>query len=135
MKKKIAIWVSAIIILLAGVAVWYQAPIDLMDLDHNGVKEIAVFNGNTGKTTHITDREQIQHIVENLNAVEVKREKPSFGYAGYSFKLTVYLSDGSEADGWNHFIINAEDTIRKDPFFYSVSKGKIDYSYMESIVE
>ncbi len=135
MKKKIAISFAVIVILLAGIAVWYQAPIDLMDLDHNEVKEIVVFNGNTGNATHITDKDQIQHIVDNLNDVELKRSKPSVGYAGYSFKVTIYLSDGNEADDWNNFIINSEDTIRKDPFFYSVTKGKIDYSYIENIVE
>ncbi len=135
MKKKIAILFAVIVILLAGIAVWYQAPIDLMDLDHNEVKEIVVFNGNTGNATHITDKDQIQHIVDHLNEVELKRSKLSVGYAGYSFKVTIYLSDGNEADDWNNFIINSDDTIRKDPFFYSVTKGKIDYNYIENIVE
>lgn len=135
MKKKIFILLSAVIIFLIGIAVWYSVPIDLMNLDYNEVKEIAVFNGNSGNTTHITDKEQIQYIIDNLNDVEVKRSKLSIGYIGYSFKLTIYLSDGSEADGWNNFIINSGDTIRKDPFFYSVIKGKIDYSYIENIVE
>ena len=97
--------------------------------------EIVVFNGNSGNTTHITDKEQVQHIVENLNDIEIKRAKPSVGYCGYSFKLTFYLSDGSEADDWNNFIINSDDTIRKDPFFYSVTKGKIDYTYIKNITE
>ena len=75
------------------------------------------------------------HIIDNLNDVEVKRSKPSIGYSGYSFKVTIYLSDGNEADDWNNFIINSDDRIRKDPFFYSVTKGKIDYNYIENIVE
>ncbi len=135
MKKKVTILLFAAVILLIGITVWYNVPIDLMDLDYKEVKEIVVFNGNSGNTTHITEKEQIQHIMDNLNEVEVKRSKPSVGYAGYSFKLTIYLSDGNEADGWNHFIINSHDTIRKDPFFYSVTKGSIDYGYMKSIVE
>ena len=118
-----------------GIVVWFNIPLDLMDLDPNEVMEIVVFNGNSGNATHITDKEQIQHIVENLNGVEVKRSKPSLGYMGYSFKVTIYLSDGNEAGDWNNFIINSDDTIRKDPFFYSVTKGNIDYSYIESIVE
>ena len=32
-------------------------------------------------------------------------------------------------------IINSEDTIRKDPCFYSVVTGKIDYNYIKSIVK
>jgi hypothetical protein len=45
------------------------------------------------------------------------------------------LLDGNEADGWNDFIINSDDTIRKDPFFYTVNKEKIDYDYIKSITE
>lgn len=135
MKKKIIIVLSVVIILFAGIAVWYHMPGDLMNLDHNEVAEIVVFNGNTGNTTHIKDKEQIQHIIDNLNEVKIKRKKLSTGYSGYSFKITIYLSNGKEADGWNNFVINSDDTIRKDPFFYSVIKGKIDYNYIENIVE
>ena len=77
MKKKIIILLSVVIILLMGIVVWFNIPLDLMDLDPNEVMEIVVFNGNSGNATHITDKEQIQHIVENLNGVEVKRSKPS----------------------------------------------------------
>lgn len=135
MKKMIIILLSVVAIFLVGFSVWYNAPIDLMSLDHNKVLEIVVFNGNTGNTTHIVDKEQIQHIIENLNDVELKRSKPSVGYSGYSFKTTIYLIDGNEANGWNNFIINSDDTIRKDPFFYTVNKGKIDYDYIKSITE
>ena len=136
MKKKIIILLSVVIILLMGIVVWFNIPLDLMDLDPNEVMEIVVFNGNSGNATHITDKEQIQHIVENLNGVEVKRSKLSLGYMGYSFKVTIYLSDGNRQAIGIIFIINSDDTIRKDPpFFYSVTKGNIDYSYIEGIVE
>ena len=139
MKKKILcvknkqsglvfILVSMVIILLVGIIVWYNAPIKLMDLDHNEIMEIVVFNGNSGNTTHIKDDEQIQDI-------KVKRSKLSAGYSGYSFKVTIYLADGSEAGDWNNFIINSDYSISKDPFFYSVIKGKIDYNYIKNIVE
>lgn len=135
MKKKVSVLLAVALILILGVAVWYNAPIDLINLDPHEVMEIVVFNGNSGNATHIEDKEQIQHIIDNLNDIKVKRSKPSVGYMGYSFKMTIYLSNGNEADGWNNFIINSDDTIRKDPFFYSVIKGKIDYNYIEDIVE
>ncbi len=134
MKKKVSILLAGVLILILGAAAWYNAPIDLMNLDPNEVMEIVVFNGNSGNGTHIEDKEQIQHIIDNLNDIEIKRAKPSVGYMGYRFKMTIYSSNGNEADDWNNFIINSVDTIRKDPFFYSVTKGKIDYSYIESIV-
>ena len=126
MKKKMIILLSAMVICLIGIIVWYNVSLNLTDL---------VPDGNSGETTHITDEQQIQHIIQNLNDVTVKKWKPSVGYTGYSFKITIYLSDGNEADGWNNFIINSEDTIRKDPFFYSVVTGKIDYNYIKSIVK
>ena len=135
MKKKIVIVLSVILICLIGVIVWYNTPLSLTDLAPDEVMEIVVFNGNSGETTHVTDEQQIRYIIQNLNDVEVKRSKPSVGYMGYSFKMTIYLSDGNEADGWNNFIINSENTIRKDPFFYSVVPGEIDYDYIESIVK
>lgn len=82
MKKKIIILLSVVIILLMGIVVWFNIPLELMDLDPNEVMEIVVFNGNGGNATHITDKEQIQHIVENLNGVEVKRSKLIFGIYG-----------------------------------------------------
>lgn len=86
MKKKIVILLSAVVILLLGMIVWFNIPVDLMDLDYEEVIEIVVFNGNSGNTTHITDKEQIQHIIENMNTVEVKRSKLSLGYRGIALK-------------------------------------------------
>ena len=135
LKQKIVIVLSVIVIFLAGIAIWYNVPIDLMNLEYNEVVEIVVFNGNSGNVTHITDKEQIQHIVENLNTIEIRRSKLSVGYSGHSFKVTICLSDENEIGNWKNFIINSDDTIRKDPFFYSVTKEKIDYSYIKNIVE
>ena len=127
MNKKAKTVIAVLVVLAAGFLLWYNLPIKLLDLEPQ--------NGNTGKLTHITDEEEIEHIIENLNDVKIKRYKPSVGYSGYSFKMTIYLTDGNEADGWNNFIINSEDTIRKDPFFYRVTEGNIDYEYIESITE
>lgn len=135
MNKKSKTVIAVLAVLAAGFLLWYNLPIKLLDLEPKNVMEITVFNGNTGKLTHITDEEEIENIIENLNEVKIKRYKPSVGYSGYSFKMTIYLTDGNEADGWNNFIINSEDTIRKDPFFYRVTEGNIDYEYIESITE
>lgn len=135
MNKKAKTVIAVLVVLAAGFLLWYNLPIKLLDLEPKNVMEITVFNGNTGKLTHITDEEEIENIIENLNEVKIKRYKPSVGYSGYSFKMTIYLTDGNEADGWNNFIINSEDTIRKDPFFYRVTEGNIDYEYIESITE
>ena len=135
MKKRAAIFASIAVIVLVIIAIWFNAPIDLMNLDSNEVFEIVVFNGNTGNATHIKDESQIENIINNLNDIKMKRWQPSVGYMGYSFKMTIYLSGGKKAGGWNDFIINSSDTIRKDPFFYTVVEGSIDYDYIDSIVD
>lgn len=135
MKRKTILLLSAAVIFLAVFTAWYDVPIDLMNLDHNEILEIMIFNGNTGNTTHIREKQQIQHMIENLNDFQLKRGKPSAGYSGYDFKITIYLSDGNEAENWNNFIVNSKAIIRKDPFFYTVMKEKIDYDYIESIAE
>ena len=135
MKKRVAIFISIVVIISGILIIWYNASIDLMDLDPDEVMEIVVFNGNTGNETHITDKSQIENMIDNLNRVEMKRGKLSVGYSGYSFKITIYLSDGNVARGWNNFIINSSHLIRKDPFFYTVVDGSIDYDYIDSIVD
>ncbi len=135
MKKRAAIFASIAVIVLVIFAIWFNTTIDLMNLDSNEVSEIVVFNGNTGKKTCITDESQIENIINNLNDIKLKRWQPSVGYMGYSFKMTIYLSDGKKAGGWNDFIINSGDTIRKDPFFYTVIEGSIDYDYIADIVD
>ncbi len=135
MNKKVKIVIAVLAVLAAGVLLWYNMPIKLMDLEPEKVMEITVFNGNTGNVTHITDKEEIENMINDLNDVKLRRDKLSTGYTGFSFKITIYLTDGNEADGWNNFIINSEDTIRKDPFFYRVTEGNIDYEYIESITE
>jgi len=44
MKKKIIILLSVVIILLMGIVVWFNIPLDLMDLDPNEVMEIVLLS-------------------------------------------------------------------------------------------
>ena len=67
MKRKLVMLLTIVAVLAVGIGIWYNVPINLMDLEHDEVIEIVVFNGNTGNATHITDETQIEHIIENLN--------------------------------------------------------------------
>lgn len=81
MKRKLVMLLTIVAVLAVGIGIWYNVPINLMDLEHDEVIEIVVFNGNTGNATHITDETQIEHIIENLNEIKLKRSKPSVGYS------------------------------------------------------
>lgn len=135
MKKKLLIILSIISIVVISGVIWYISPLDLIQLNPEDVLEISIFDGNTGTSLHITEKEDITYIINNLNVVKLKRKKVSTGYTGYSFKTTIYLNNGEEANGWNNFIINSKDTIRKDPFFYNVVEGSIDYQYIKTLIQ
>ena len=76
MKKKMIILLSAMVICLIGIIVWYNVSLNLTDLVPDEVMEIVVFNGNSGNGTHIEDKGQFQYSIDDLNDIEVKRTKP-----------------------------------------------------------
>lgn len=133
-KKLLIILLIICIILISGV-VWYIKPLNLLELNPDNVSKISIFDGNTGIALSITEKEDITYIINNLNAIVLKKDGISTGFTGYSFKTTIYLKNGEEAGGWNNFIINSEDTIRKDPFFYKVVEGEIDYQYIRRLIQ
>ncbi len=135
MKRKLMIAAGIVLVFLVGFTVWYAAPIDFVDLEPDEVKEIVIFNGNTGRAAHITEKAQLAHILQNFNAVKVKRSELSPVGSGFNLRVTIYLTDGNEADGWNNFIVNSEHGIRKNPFLYTVVSGKLDYDALEQMTE
>lgn len=135
MKNKImTILLIVTVAIICGV-IWYISPLDLIELNPDEVLEISIFDGNTGTSLHISEKKDIAHIINNLNAVKLKRKGISTGYSGYSFKTRIYLTNGEEANGWNNFTINSKDTILKDPFFYNVVEGSIDYQYIKALIQ
>jgi len=131
MKKKRFFQIIVLGILALTGIIWYRTPVDFVRLSPENVLKIVLFDGNSGKGCHIQDPQDIQHIIENLNTIKLQRDKLSIGYVGYRFQTTIYLTNGEEANGWNHFILNSNDTVRKDPFFYKVVEGEIDIEYLQ----
>ena len=129
-NKLIRLFCVTAIILIGGL-VWWNVPTSMVNIPSSEVSEIMIFNGNTGKETSITDKKEIEHIIGNLNAISVKKEKVSLGHMGYSFRTTIYNTDGAV---YKEFIINSNNTIRKDPFFYRDSSESIDYEYIQELL-
>ncbi len=134
-KRKLKIVLGAFIVILALGILWYNAPLSATDLDPKDIKEIVVFDGNSGKSLHIEKQKDIDYIIESLNSLRIKRRGLSLGYMGYRYKTTIYLNSGEEADGFNSFIINSPDTIRKDPFFYTTLGSNTPCDYIEDLFE
>lgn len=131
MKKKILIPAIVMLILIALAAAFYFTPkrfgknVNPSDVDH-----INVFDGNTGVGFTIDDPEDIQYIVENIQNYQMKKDGVSLGKVGYNFKIT-YV-DGNDKAIIPEIILNSDDTIRKDPFFYRCDGG-LCFDYIKEI--
>lgn len=128
-KKRFSLLVAVCVMGLVLIsAIGYVMPrCFLRGLTPSDVSSISVFDGNTGKAFEIRAPEDIRHIVENIQACNMKKEKLSLGYSGYGFRLYFYGEDGKELEC---LIINSDRTLRKDPFFYSC-EGYLCFDYLK----
>lgn len=134
MKKKYILCGAIALFVIATIAIciWYFSPKTfLKNTNANDVTSISVFNGSTGKSFVIENTDEIRYIVENVQSVEMKRDNISSNYNGFGFLLTLKNVDGKTIDS---FIVNSDDTIRDDPFFYRCDGG-LCYDFLKSLEE
>lgn len=128
--RTIAISICSLAILIAVGIVWWNMPVYIINITPDNVSKIAIFNGGTGQEIIITETSDIEHIVNNLNSISFKKDKISMVYMGYRFRTTIYDQNGAIH---RQFIINSENTVRKDPFFYNNPSGSIDIDYISAL--
>ena len=134
MKNKVlGVILIVIVVAISGSLICYHAPMEFVRLNADDVLEIVILNGNTGETLHVSDQANLEHILSNWAEVTLRRNKILRDYTGFSFRITIYLNDGEEADGWNNFIISSNDTIKKGSFSYKITDTFIDYKYIEAL--
>lgn len=122
MKKKTVIPVIAIIALVILSTGYYFMPRTFgKNINPSEVDHINVFDGSTGTGFTITNPEDIKYIVENIQNHPMKKNGVSLGKMGYSFKIS-YV-DSNDKDIISVFILNSDNLIRKDPFFYACDGG------------
>ncbi len=95
----------------------------------DSIEKISVFDGTTGRSFTVSGREEIEYIVGNIKSNRMKRDGISLGYKGYSFDLDFIDKDGKTVSS---FIINSENTIRDDPFFYRCD-GTLCFDYLAAL--
>lgn len=127
MKKIIAVILIVAVVIVGGF-IWWKAPVHF--LNGEDVAYIEVFNGNNGNSFVIDGKEDITYIADNIADAKLKKTKISVGYKGYGFRLSFFKDNGKKVE---EFIINSEDVIRKDPFFYKCEIGELCYKYLWEI--
>ena len=95
---------------------------------------IEIAYGANGSVKRIENREQINYIVEPIKASRLQKEKLSLGYVGIDIWIAFY---NKEKEKIEEFCINNGTVIRKDPYFYVDTSGKMKkcYDYLMSIKE
>lgn len=112
-----------VLILLYGLS---YIPSKIVSINQSHVFKIELLDGNDGKQTTIVDRENIEHIITNLNSITFLKGKPSFFSSGYGFRLKIY---NSRENVIKDITINSENGVRYNGFFYTTTKRNIDYEY------
>lgn len=113
--KKVLKWLIVPLLALM-IVVWYRIPVKALGgIRTDRVAKIEIFDGNTGYEVDVTSPEQIRSITDNLSSVKVKRDGVSLFRMGYRFRMVFLDANGQEL---GKLILNAPDTVRKDPFFY-----------------
>lgn len=131
MKKKVVISVIAMLILISLAAIFYFAPKTFgKNVNPSDVNRIEIFDGNTGVSFTIDNPEEIKYIVENIQSNQMKKDGISFGRMGYGLKITC-VNDNDKVI-ISEIILNSDDTIRKDPFFYKCDGG-LCFDYIKGI--
>ncbi|MFS0861197.1 hypothetical protein [Fredinandcohnia sp. 179-A 10B2 NHS] len=128
--KKRKLFFIGVPLLLALLYTFTYLPHNVIKIEPEEVSKITIFDGSSGYDIEITDKDEINHIITNLNNVIFKKGKISAGYLGYRFNTTIYDEQGEPLQ---ELIINAEDTIRYKGFFYTTHKNTIDYDYIDEL--
>lgn len=128
--RKPAFWVTLIALLTCMVVAicFMTSPVTKITKDEKRITSIKVFDGTCGKELIITDRGEIEKIVAYVNEMNLHRGKVSLGYMGYRFHLTFQPKRGT----WDDFIISS-NSIRNDPFFYSLETESDLEDYIEEL--
>lgn len=131
MKNKIIIFVITIMTLISVTTIFYLTPKTLAkNVKLSDVNFIEVFDGGTGASFTINNPEDIKYIVENIQSHKMKKDGISFGKMGYGLKIVCF--DDNNKTIIPEIIINSNDTIRKDPFFYKCDGG-LCFDYIKEI--
>ncbi|RKJ42137.1 hypothetical protein D7X94_01290 [Acutalibacter sp. 1XD8-33] len=139
MRERVIDWVCAhklivvAFILLALILIWLW-PVSVYSGNAADIEKIHLFDGNTGKSVSITNREEIDKIVTSLQKVPLRR----------SFDLRVLIpSDGialefviskKNSNEKSRFQICSDKDVKKT-FLYHAYQNEFPYEYYKSLCQ
>lgn len=119
MNKKVSIVMGiATMLIIVCFIVWIFPRNFLKGIKAENIALISVRDGSTGNIFEIINQEDIQFIVERIQSQSFKRDRVSLFLMGTLYTMSFFNSNDSLVA---EFILNADDIIRKDPFFYKTT--------------
>ena len=122
LKKLYPYLVLTFLVIVFGTIYLNAQTVFLSDVAPADVALIEVRNGSTGAHFEVTDREDINFVVEGIQSRTFLKDGVSVGYCGTLYTLTFSDEKGNTLA---QFIVNGPQTIRKDPFFYQIMEGDL----------
>ncbi len=131
MKKKLFIIIITVVILVISesLILWWLAPKYFLKNADN-IHSIEVFDGSTGKHFEITDTQSIERIVNGIQGKKFKKSGISANIDGFRFSMSFKDENGDLIDS---FIINSNNKIRKEPFFYDTDGNMDIFDFLEQL--
>ncbi|MCI1960064.1 MAG: hypothetical protein LKJ25_10630 [Clostridia bacterium] len=131
--KKTFIVMIVLIFSVMCVLIWRKSPNRfLKNISSSDVSYIEIFNGGTGNSIKVSDENDIEYIIDNIKGIKFYKRKMSAGYMGYRFRISFYNNDNKQLAV---LIINSENTLRKDPFFYNDKTSSLCYKYINNLFD
>ena len=129
--EKLKKFLCAVLVLGIIAVGWWVKPIHfLKTTSAENVKTIYVSDGNTGERFEITDEDDIAYIIDNIKSHEFVKTGISLFCMGTLYDLRFHNENEKSV---SEFIINSDNSIRKDPFFYQCEDSMNVIDYIKSI--
>ena len=132
MKKKVLKWGLIIVGVVVGlfiVLILMSNPKTILRRDSDKIESIMIFDGTTGNALVVKDKEKINKIRDYIDEMQCKIDGISIGKMGYGYRITFEPGIGM----LDSFIINSEDMLRSDPFFYQLDKPVGLHDYIDEL--
>lgn len=128
MKKKIALLLTVFCMLALFTGCSSQK-----DFNIKGAAKIELKSGTNGTIVEITDKESIDHITENINAIKFSKEKSSKDHSEWSYRIKWYNSENKLIED---IVIIGENMIEYKNYFYRSIKADddIDIAYFDTLL-
>ncbi|WP_128894148.1 hypothetical protein [Longirhabdus pacifica] len=130
--KKVLLIIISILLMFAGIFSLTFIPHKIITIDPSEVSKIEIFSGNSGDEITVTNENQIEHIISNLNEIRFQKNEFVFWRLGYDLNITIYNKNGKR---YKEFIMNGNESIRYNFFIFEDNTKSIDYDYIDNLFD